>query len=58
VRWVAEDNPIAARGLRNAIARAAETIGDHSEIGVARPDLAEQPYRFLFLVGFPLRRRV
>lgn len=53
VRWVQKDNPAAARALRDAVAVAAERIGDHPDIGIDRPVLARAPYRFLPLTGFP-----
>jgi len=53
VRWVAKDNPAAARALRYAMANAAERIGNHNQLGTLRPDLAEAPYRFITLTGFP-----
>ena len=53
IRWIAHDNPAAARGLRISIARAAKRIGRHEEIGVVRPDLATDNYRFVSLTGFP-----
>ncbi len=53
IRWIAKDNPAAARALRETVAGAAQRIGTHPEIGVVRPDLAELPYRFLALTGFP-----
>ncbi|HXZ00977.1 MAG TPA: type II toxin-antitoxin system RelE/ParE family toxin [Stellaceae bacterium] len=53
VRWIAADNPAAARALREAVARAARHIGEHSQVGRLRPDLADEPYRFLMLTGFP-----
>jgi len=53
MRWIARDNPTAARALRDAIVQAAERIGAHRHIGVQRPDLAGEPYRFLALTGFP-----
>lgn len=53
VRWIARDNPIAARALREAVAIAADRIGTHPDIGVLRPDLAGEAYRFLVLTGFP-----
>ncbi len=52
VRWIAKDNPHAARGLRDAAANAAQNIGRNYYIGVARPELADAPYRFLMLTGF------
>lgn len=53
IRWIAKDNPTAARVLREAVALAADRIGTHPDIGVLRPDLAGEAYRFLVLVGFP-----
>ncbi len=53
VRWIAADNPAAARALRDAVARAAENIFAHPEIGPHRPEFADPPYRFLSLTGFP-----
>jgi toxin ParE1/3/4 len=53
MRWIQQDNPAAARALREAAAVAAGRIGDHPDIGVSRPTLARAPYRFLPLTGFP-----
>ncbi|MBK1663820.1 hypothetical protein CKO38_03965 [Rhodospirillum rubrum] len=53
VRWIARDNPAAARALRDGIAQAAVHIAEHPGIGTKRPDLTEAPYRFLILTGFP-----
>ena len=39
--------------MRDAVAAAAQRIGIHKEIGRLRPELAEPPYRFLALTGFP-----
>ncbi len=52
VRWIAKDNPSAARALRDADTRAAENILAHPMIGPHRPELADPPYRFLSLTGF------
>lgn len=52
VRWIAKDNPAAARALRDTVARAAENIMTHPMIGPHRPELANPPYRFLSLTGF------
>jgi toxin ParE1/3/4 len=51
-QWIAQDSPDAARGLRDAVAAAAENIGAHPQMGVLRPDLTEEPYRFLALTGY------
>jgi toxin ParE1/3/4 len=53
VRWIAKDNPAAAKALRDSVARAAENIFAHPEIGQLRPEFANPPYRFLSLTGFP-----
>jgi toxin ParE1/3/4 len=53
VRWIAWDNPAAARALRDTIAKASKHIGAHAHFGVSRPNLADPPYRFVMLPGFP-----
>jgi toxin ParE1/3/4 len=53
VRWIAKDNPAAARALRDGVVRAAERIGEHVHIGALRPELAGEPYRFAVVTGFP-----
>jgi len=53
VRWIANDHPAAARALRDAVAAAAGRIGARNHIGVLRPELADEPYRFVTLTGFP-----
>jgi toxin ParE1/3/4 len=52
-RWIAKDNPAAARAFRAAVAEAANRIGEHPLIGVRRPELAKDPFRFVVLTGFP-----
>jgi toxin ParE1/3/4 len=52
-RWIANNNPDAARALRDAVARAAERIGEHPQIGVVRAHLLRPVFRFLVLSGFP-----
>jgi toxin ParE1/3/4 len=52
-RWIAKDNPAAARALRHAVAVAAERIGRHPESGKTRPEIAPPAYRFVPLTGFP-----
>ena len=52
-RWIRKDNRAAARGLRDAVAKAAERIGRHPAIGSRRSDLLPEAYRFLSLPGFP-----
>ena len=51
-RWIAGDNPAAARAFRNAVANAARRLGDNPEIGVVKTELADPPVRFLMLTGF------
>lgn len=53
IRWIAQDNPAAARALRDAVAHAAHRIGAHPLAGAQRPELADPPYRFVSLTGFP-----
>lgn len=53
IRWIAQDNPGAARALRDTLARTAQRIGTHALVGTQRPDLAAPPYRFVSLTGFP-----
>jgi toxin ParE1/3/4 len=53
IRWIKRDNPTAARALRRAVNAAALRIGDHRFIGEARPELANETYRFLPVAGFP-----
>ncbi|CAA6603834.1 conserved hypothetical protein [Rhodospirillaceae bacterium LM-1] len=53
MRWIAKDSPASAMALRDAIAAAARRIATHHDIGVLRSELADGPYRFLALTGFP-----
>lgn len=53
VDWIAGDNIVAARALRDAIAEAAGRLGDHPMLGHVRPELVDAPYRFLTVSGFP-----
>jgi toxin ParE1/3/4 len=52
-RWIADDNPTAARAFRQAVERVATLIAEHPRIGHTRPELAAVVYRFLSLTGFP-----
>jgi toxin ParE1/3/4 len=52
-RWIAKDNPAAARALRSSVARAAMIIGEHRYVGTVRPEIVSAPYRLLALTGFP-----
>jgi len=53
VRWIAYDNPTAARALRTSVVKAATNIGTYPHFGVFRSDLADAPYRFVMMTGFP-----
>jgi len=53
VRWIAKDNQTAARGLRNAVVKAAQRIAAHPRIAPARLELADESIRFLALTGYP-----
>ena len=52
-RWIARDNPAAARTFRDAAADAARRLGEHPEMGVLRTELTDPSVRFLPLTGFP-----
>lgn len=52
-RWIAKDNPAAARAFRETVASAAGRLGDHPDVGVLKPELCDPPVRFLNLTGFP-----
>lgn len=52
-RWIAKDNPVAARALRDTLADVASRLGQYPELGSLRPDLAGPEIRFLVLTGFP-----
>lgn len=51
--WIAKDNPIAAKALRDTLASAARRLGQYPELGNHRPDLTGPEIRFLVLTGFP-----
>lgn len=51
--WIARENPDTAQALHDAVAKAAQRISDYPQLGVSRPELAAEPYRFLLLTGFP-----
>ncbi len=53
MHWIRKDNPAAARALNDSIVRAALRIGDHVQVGVCRPELADERFRFLIVGGFP-----
>ena len=51
--WMARDDWAAAEAFRAAVIGAAELIGRRPGIGVRRPQLASELYRFFSLRGFP-----
>ncbi|GAB6051601.1 type II toxin-antitoxin system RelE/ParE family toxin [Magnetospira thiophila] len=53
LRWIAQDNPGAARELRDTVERAIRRLGDYPDSGTAKPTLTHLPVRFLVLSGFP-----
>jgi toxin ParE1/3/4 len=53
IHWIARDNPRAARALAESLAKAAQRLGRHPDIGTVHLELAEAIYRFLPLPGFP-----
>ena len=53
VAWIAGENPVAARGFREALSELATAIGEHPRIGTPKPHLASPPIRFLPIRGFP-----
>jgi toxin ParE1/3/4 len=52
-RWIAADRPSAARRFRQAVATLARHLCDHAQVGTRRPELADDPYRFAVVRGFP-----
>ena len=53
VEWIADENPVAARGFRLALDNLATTICDHPLMGTLKARLASLPIRFLTIRGFP-----
>ena len=53
VRWLAQRNPEAARGLRRSIADAARLLGSRPMAGRANPVLVGPHFRLWSLVSFP-----
>ncbi|TCZ55965.1 type II toxin-antitoxin system RelE/ParE family toxin [Roseicella aquatilis] len=51
--WIQQDNPAAARRLRDAVQRAAERIGDFPRSGALRPEFLPPGRRLLVLAGLP-----
>jgi len=52
VAWIASDNPLAARGFREAVGKALRLIGQHPNVGAIRRDLATERIRFMVLRGY------
>lgn len=52
-RWIAADSPTAARRLRRAVLALTQHLGDHPLAGTRRPELADDPFRFTVVRGFP-----
>jgi toxin ParE1/3/4 len=53
VSWIWSDSPRAARRLRQAVSALTRHLGDHPMVGTRRPDLADEPYLFTVVRGFP-----
>ena len=53
VEWIADENPVAARGFCVALDSLATTIGQHPRIGPLKSELASPPIRFLPIRGYP-----
>jgi toxin ParE1/3/4 len=53
VRWIAEENPDAARAMLAAAIAAARRLQARPMLGRRRLDLAPERYRFWSLRGFP-----
>ena len=50
---IGADSPSAARKLRRTVHALNELLGEHPQIGVLRPELAPEPFRFVVVRGFP-----
>ena len=53
VRWIAKDNPGAARRLRQALVDAARLLGSRPLAGRLEPDLVGPHYRLWSIASFP-----
>ena len=53
IEWIADQNPVAARGFRVALDNLATTIGEHPRISALKAHLASPPIRFLPIRAFP-----
>ncbi len=52
-RWISKDSPSPARRLRRSLTDLARLLGEHPHVGVARPEIADEPLRFALVKGFP-----
>ena len=52
-RWIAQDNPVAARALRISVQKAARVLGEHPRAGRERLDVTSRPVRFFALAELP-----
>jgi toxin ParE1/3/4 len=53
IRWIAADNPRAAKALGDAVRRLAVLVGEHPLVGPQRLELAIAPFRVAAVRGFP-----
>lgn len=54
LRWIGPDNLPRARALREAVAVAADRLGQRPLLGRSQPTLLQPPYRFWSLTRFQL----
>ena len=50
-RWIAQENPTAARNLRDAILKAARMLGEHPQAGRMRSEITSSLVRFYAIPG-------
>lgn len=53
VRWLAADNPLAAKGFRDALNRLLLTLAEQPLAGVCKTNLAASNIRFFPIRGYP-----
>ena len=53
MKWIAKDNPAAARALQSNVAKVAVTIGEHPYADSLRPEVVAAPFRCISPIGFP-----
>jgi toxin ParE1/3/4 len=51
--WIAKDNRSAAVAFREGVTSVARLIGEHPDVGMARPEIVGAPYRTFVVRGFP-----